>query len=330
MEREVPPGILLAALAIALAGCATAPPTATPPPAPTATPTPTPTPTPTSQPTKVTPLVWPTYTPVITLPPLPPLGDSITGTDILFGSSTPDCQLPCWRGLVIDRSGQDDIQAMYEEVFGIDETYDIFGATTRSTTIPGVFEVSLSQSSESGNYLTVNAYVSKETGTLRGLDIAWDDLTIGESTTPLRVIRELGEPLLMLAAVHGMQGHIDPDHDPGWLHLTIVYKEGIAFYYLNKVIIQNRRSANRIVERSVRFCLSENDGVGSVNLMRPLAGGLDSLTPYQELSIVTSASGVELRPLQEIFNVSLAEVTELALQGGDACLYTDLMQIEFE
>lgn len=78
----------------------------------TATPQATETATPTCTPTATT-THPPSPTPEPTLPPTtgipaPALPGSM-GTSFLLGGNSPDCQLPCWNGLVIGESDTEDI-----------------------------------------------------------------------------------------------------------------------------------------------------------------------------------------------------------------------------
>lgn len=157
---------------------------------PTATATASSTPSPTRRPT-YTPLPTPTITQ--TPVPVPPREEWDLPYDFLFESSPADCQLPCWQGLEIGRSGAEEIQHMFDTTFGYAGRKDFFAHPLRtSPVVTGVEELGTCCGSEG---IAVNLWIDQDTRILRGLRFTWDGYKDTFADLSLeRVFREFGPP----------------------------------------------------------------------------------------------------------------------------------------
>lgn len=306
--------IMLVCSLAACAGSATAQTDTSPSPAPTLTPTLTVASTPTLSPTLALLL-----TGTLPSPPPPPFSSTLITDDFLFGDSTPACELPCWHGIVPGQSGRGDVQRLFDTVFGF-KGRDVFVYNVIPSRTPGIILVSevWSFGEEDNDSFEVIAVLDQETEILHELILGVVSQKFGETITPINVIGKLGQPLDILAAVETTQ---QPDY--GILNLLMIYQRGVSFryvYYGVKII--NKPSDNDIRESTVEFCFGESNALKGKNvvLFPPLLNGLDNLTSFQKSGTTDYIDTFQLRPLQDISNISVEEATRRILQEGDLCV----------
>jgi hypothetical protein len=270
-------------------------------PAPSATPQPAPTAT-------ATLTLVPTATPTRSLsaPRIPTTGEFPLGEDFLFEDQTPTCQLPCWQGLVVGKSGQEDVQSVFDFNYGGEDS-GIVGMIS-------LFHY-WSPATEIGTQFAVEIIMDDDTHTLRSIGFSW--LTLPGASPfvdidPQRVIAELGEPDFAMAAV--LRTAMGKMAD---VHVLMVYRQGTQFEFSYILDVDDRPSGD-----TVRFCLGQQVGQieGRVTITEPLTDGLEDLTAVQARFINPDRQYYDLVPLEEIFTVSAKEVTSRIQQGEDVCL----------
>lgn len=317
---------LLAVVGIlGLAACA-APPTAeteaSPAPAPTLTPSPTVASTPTFAPTSTPPLPTPDF-----------LDSPVAGMYLLAPSEDPACQLPCWQGLRVGESNREDIQAMFDRVFGFNGTLDFFAASPIPANSINPFDLEIPGTQATGYiwlteyngyypYYEVDPVVDKETGILQGIRFLYDPgMTVSEEGaitdsgyyrlhTPQQIIRTMGSPDYVFARLVG-----------GAVEFSLIYKEGVASF--STIIAPGeQRVVNGQAGTYGDFCLDAQSWVmdeyivGSFNDLNDV----DSLTPIQKKWIVDIIEGTSVVPVEEALGVTIERITEVALQDENPCI----------
>jgi hypothetical protein len=301
--------------------------TATAAPSSTATslPTLTPSPTVTSIPRTDTP--HPTRDPTVPTPILP----ASVSEDFFFGGNTPDCQLPCWNGLIVGESDCEDVQAVFVEVFGFDEVYDPFAELPPSYTIPGHpehqpnlppgFAVGGHRwGSENPTYgLDIMPWVEEETCTLMGLEFRWGrGGSFDPPTQPQHIIQELGMPsqMLILVQMTELADYLS-------VRLFTVYENGVVFFQAGHASIITTTTAEGDADRVAEFCLDDRGGFGGgeARIVAPLLS--DDWDPIQETFVGGALNDPHFVPIQEAFGINLEELTRIAIEEDNPCIYAD-------
>jgi hypothetical protein len=285
-------------------------------PSPTATSTITPTATITPRPTRTS---IPTETPVL---PTPAYSDWTLPDDFLLGAQTADCQLPCWQGLWMGESGPDEIQRMFETTFGFSSQHDFF---PDQIVIEGEYFVSrrwiVDEQKEDLFGLSVST--NSDTYLLRGISFGWSGTRFQQYLTPWQVIKELGPPTFIYAAVTQGERYMGV----GRLDLLVIYREGMTFYFERTVPVLQSQNASGEYELRAELCPTDAQW---------------SLTPHptKDFAFLTEPfpeePGSPLSTIQkhalsfrdrlnslEKFEVTIDEFVDVA-EEQDRCLYLEL------
>lgn len=260
----------------------------------------------------------PTNTPYYTPPPFSAVSIS---DDFFFEGLDLDCPLPCWQGLMVGESGRDEIQHVFDTVFAFNGTRDFLPENVQGRTVPGIYGTGWSwiTNEEADQHFGIGVWVDEESYLLRGIHFDWSSNAMDANMTPQRIIEHLGEP--SYATVSVARSEVATH---GNLTLTLIYDRGLAFYLPVGAPI-TITSTEEGYDESLLLCLSGPawssseyaiDYAKRAYLMEPLSAGLDDLTPLQEYFIGHDGSS----PLQELFGVTLAEVTQRVRQGEEVCL----------
>jgi hypothetical protein len=283
----------------------------------TTTPTPTETSTPTVAPTATrSPTVTPISTPVPDIP-TPALTRHILD-DLFFGGSSPDCRLPCWHDLRVNVSDRDDIQHMFDTVFGFRRFLyplsDFFASPPHGYDTIGHYWGLGSENRYGQFYLLAD--INKSTGKLATLDFQFHTrLTeYRPDVRPQRILRELGAPVLWLVSLpeHGGQG----DNFHLRMSSLMVYDDGISFYHPMDLHVDSPFTQNGVEVFSTEFCLDTYfDSIATIG--EPLADGFNNLTPAQE-PIYGIRDGMV--PIEEVFSISAEEIARRVTNENHLCL----------
>jgi hypothetical protein len=258
----------------------------------------------------------PTRTPTPTPPPLP----TAMMEDFLFaGNLTPDCWLPCWNGLRIGQSGRADVQEMFNTALGFT------GRNLFEEPLPYGYRPHLRGQDIMAQYWTSGDpfwnfgtlyIVTEDTGVLQAISFEWLSYFPGRPT-PQRVLRELGAPSHMLVRLES--GLIYPNQ--GGFSLMMIYQAGMIFIFDGGIWIDTTIT-DAGTEGEIEFSLGENLDIfaGAVRIVGPIDDNLENLTPLQTFFLEGTN---DLVPIQDVFGVSLEEITELA-QQENPCLYTEI------
>ncbi len=262
-------------------------------------------------------------TPTLVLP-TPPLPTWVMN-DFFFSSKSPGCELPCWQNLTVGKSSIDEIQHLFNTVFGFNGDYSLLEKPIIRD-VMGVYGKAHTwrfSDNPPESFITV-VWVDENTNVLKGIQFwwtQWSDNTLDSNMSAQRIIRELGQPSYMLTTKSATE-----DGAVGIVKLFMIYDNGLAFYTSLRVPI-TRTTGKPIVE----FCLGGERWNGAYNaatreayIMEPITDGLDHLSPLQQHLIGINIEDYGVRPFEEVFGASLEKVTQLALQDGDACFHADM------
>jgi hypothetical protein len=265
----------------------------------------------------------PTTQPTLTLSetvvpvPLPSLPDSVL-EDFLFSRDfDPDCGLPCWQGLIVGEADRDDIQKTLDSVFGFDGR-DVFSEPMPvlvEPPPPGLELAVATWSFPSSYRLSARFYVDTDTSLLEATAFNWG--TSGEVLAPItlpQIIREMGTPSKMLVLAEGQPG------DTTFFQINVIYSDGV-FFYLSGGVPTNLTPYEGRFEGLFELCLDHMFGNRDAIITRPIPHALEQLSPLQEQLFFIPEGAV---PFEQAFDVSLDELTDLALEQDGSCFQTDL------
>ena len=325
MKRLIKASTLLI-LVLLIAGCRPASaPTLTSPPPPTVTPRPTFTQraTPTST---VTPTTNPSPTPEPTPIPTPgvpptrvPLEATRLNQDIFFGeSAVANCELPCWNGLTVGQSGEDDIEAFFKNVIGLDEPpraveispSDILDLPDTYSRRTYEWMPLYDSEDEEGGDFGLTLYYYRSPATLAGIRINSMYGPFDRGMTPQRVLRELGTPSDIHMSVSDPERSID-----GFTSLYILYSEGYIFRYLTYITFN-------LVDGGVQFCLDDyhwNNDYDLYTVSAYIVEPFTEIPPFIQAFYHGGFTFEESNTMSAIFGVSLEEVTDMVTENDWAC-----------
>lgn len=249
--------------------------------------------------------------------------------NLLFGSRSPDCDLPCWQGLTPGESTSSDIEIFFNTTLGFNGAYDLMSNTEPSDNVPGLMIAVrpwiFRQDGANAWLLSISTWINDDTQLLEGVTFSITDTRFRPYLVPQQVLRELGMPSHMMAGFQSTESATI-----SVLDLLIVYEQGVTFYYPD--ILIRRVPTTQANIYSGEFCLDQlvnelNSSIDLFNadvyLTKPFSTGLDQLSPFQEYSVGSLIEFFNLQPFEEVFGVSLEEVTQMAIDQDNACVYAD-------
>lgn len=284
----------------------------------TLTQTPTLTETPSATPT-VTSTLGPSPTPA----PTPIFGSVRVGNDFLFGNQPEGCRLPCWQGLVTGKSDVHDIQKAFEAAFGFSGMSDLPPESVfEDSGMPGLLVLpqqwTLQYRGEAGvDTFFVAAWVQRDTRILEAIRLNGEGSQFESYISLQRVMRELGTPSHILVS-------LGPTEAGVWanLELMIIYDEGIAIYYGVRILgVLEQAGGDEVAE----LCLGNMPEypITNVFLTKSIEGNdIETLlSPLRYMGIDSKKIQSRFSTFQEAFGLSLEEVTKLAQERDNACVY---------
>lgn len=289
-----------------------------------ATAMPTLTPNPTLTETPASPTLTPTLTPTSgaspTPAPTPVFGAGRVGVDFLFGNQPEGCELPCWQGLVVGKSDAGDIQTMFDTAFGFNGSKIFqFEHLEGDPDLPGFVATSYSWTfRETLNWrdgFLVVAWIHEDTRILEAIDLDSEGNEFKPYSSPQQILRGLGVPSRMRVS-------IQQSEDPRWglLNLVTMYGDiGVTVHHAGAISITPDSQGNDVA----KFCLGgllDPHYIVDVYLTAPFPSTASELSPVQEYYIGSGAYSND-NLFQDVFGMSLEEVTKLAQEKDNACIY---------
>lgn len=280
---------------------------------PTHTPSNTPAPSLTPNPTNT---AGPSPTPI----PTPAFGSAGVGNDFLFGNQPDDCELPCWQRLRVGQSDADDIQRMFETAFGFSEFQDMVGDTAESSDVPGMIAVTqvwtmVTPTPKTSFYVSV--WLGKDAQIVEAIELFANSPQFERYIFPRQVLRKLGVPSNMLVRVDRTE---KAEHGVAML-MMFYYDKGITVIY-NLPAPIDIMNINDSSDDIATLCLGKSIYGMHVYLTKPLNNDLDTLSPLQQFLFgnVIEWWRSSLKPFEDVFDISLEEVTRLAEQQTNPCV----------
>ena len=256
------------------------------------------------------PTITPTDVPTLSTNRLP---DSVEN-EFFFGGNSPECQLPCWNGLIIGESGQENIQAVFDEVLGVNGMVDLFAEPPASYVpdayAPEGFDIVGYRWSNrvSLDYLEILLYVEEESHILRGMSFDWGTSGLFDPHISLgTILRELGPPSQLLMDLSMTEAAYYEGFD-----ITVVYEEeGIAFFLYAGLDVD--------VETGLAdYCLEDEFDTRAF-ITEPVQSGFRDMTPPQESMLGFISGNDRLEPSEGVIGLTAEELTALAMQEEDPC-----------
>jgi len=280
-------------------------------------------PTPTMMPSPsqtLTPTVTATSTQAIPTPTFPAIeASNLRLFDFIFGDSTSECALPCWKGLVAGKSDREDVQQMFDTVFGFNGTVDFFDSSLieRGDRLLGIHELDTTVYLSSIPNMDLNLYVtlSPATDTVTGIVFQWgvDSRTLKADVTPERIMKKLGPPSKIYAQylkvpVEGMDE----------MRFLMIYEEGIAFYATTYALEID------IPPYTIKFCVddrfsSNSTYAGDIYLSPAFPEREVDFTVFQQGTVLRNRSNHSLAPIEQIFGITTEQFADAVLNGQQKC-----------
>ncbi len=256
-------------------------------------------------------LPTPTSTPTITM--TPEFHNPNPGEDIFF---TPydddDCQLPCWQGLRIGESTIDDVQVMFDRVFGLTVTEESF-ITYLEDDLPrdevaGTRMFKHFWELPGYSYFQINVVVDLDANILQGILLFQfrGDGTVFSPHSPEQIIDMEGLPdyILMSSAV---EDHVD---------LILAYREGFVFQYLMDATISEETIEGKNKSQST-FCLNGPIRVSTYYVVPPFEDPKNE--PLAPIHRGWFWKFEKKESSEDVIGLSAEEIGEMALQSDNPC-----------
>jgi hypothetical protein len=267
----------------------------------------------------------PTDTPSPTrfFPPTPTLSPALLEA-LFFGGKSEDCQLPCWEGLSIGESTPEDVQSVFDRIFGVNgylyDTSDWANNLPEYTEMAEFwrFEPEDTSSSYVGKFYVL-AWVDSESQLLEGLQFNFSVIFTPGSEEPQpdanfqRILRELKTPSTWLVELRpGGQGegfHIQ-------FYSYIKYASGINFYHFGELPATVSSTADGIEQYTAELCLSDHFA-RSINISRPITESGANPTPLQEF--LNQPVDMEVIPIEDALGINLKAIYQRATEEDNPC-----------
>lgn len=257
----------------------------------------------------------PTFTPL----PSPTLAPFLI-SDLVFQRNPQDCILPCWQSLRVGSSSADDVYTMLERVFSLNEPtylpagdydppqgYQVMGNTWDLSHPPLRYL----------NSFAILALINQSTNRLEGLNLAFQtyDPEFDPHISPRRAMTELGIPSFWLVQteVGGQDSSLE-------VMSIMIYQSGVIFFQRYSLTLNpegNDQPANKVAQ----FCLGNNVfSEALLGIGEPFVNGYKNLSPAQTWTYVYKLDDPRYRPIQDVFNVSLGEISKRISHETNPCL----------
>jgi hypothetical protein len=284
-----------------------------------------------------TPTLAVSYAPTAVLPtPSLPLSNKVgfPFSDFFFDNSGyPGCELPCWKGLTIGKSNSEQVQHMFDTEFGFKGTLDFRTVPTLTKAdletlgvgnLPETYIMGYGWFNRPTGLFQVAAALNQNTDLFDGLAFLW---TVNQPSgfqvdmTPQDFLKRLGTPSQMWASVN-----ISESATVGGLDLIMVYDQGIVLKWVSSVPMTLSNGSIK-----AKFCLGKSTPeagtglLGSIYIVEPFPNDPSHLSTFQQAVQANINRTIKIRglvPFEDVFGITPDAATQLALKGGDNCIYS--------
>lgn len=276
-----------------------------------------------------TPMLTAAPSPSPTLAPTPVFGTAQVGEDFLFEGQPSGCELPCWQNLNPGETRAHEVQKMLDMAFGFSGTYDFIEHAKPDKEIEGLRWTGFTWDIVPGSidtfspeFFNINVWIDENSQMLEAIQLLAVSQRFGETTSPQYVIKKLGMPSRGLASVQ-RTAVMDLGSGAFMLH----YDQGVTILYTGILFSIDPKLIDDPNDDIAEVCLGtlhSKSGIYWVDvyLTQPFQNGFDELTPIQEY-LMNSRMTVTNPPFdefEEVFDLSLEDITRLAQQKENACL----------
>jgi hypothetical protein len=227
---------------------------------------------------------------------------------ILFNGFNDECAVPCWYGLKIGESDQEDVQSLFDNVFGFNGTIDFWaphdGVAVNFRMFLNPIEGMLGTGyqwadRDTEDNIGIGAFVDEQTKTLQGIVIIWGGRTSGfADVTPSDLFERLGTPSSILV-----------DATPR--EALFIFDVGIAFHFFvfpDKELCFGEDKFDEVFE------------IGTLVITSSLENRLNNLSALETHYFGRFITNDNLRPVEEVTNMTPEMITQSVLNGEDNCL----------
>lgn len=240
---------------------------------------------------------------------------STIADNILFApSADPDCQLPCWQGLTVGKSDQDDALQMFDEVFGLKVSDNFFQETPmeplRDDETPSIKYARYGWEFPSGTF-NISVAVDKETLFIIGFQITHSSRPRKLYLhTPQEIMQHVGSPSEIY-----IEPEIKSGGDTYLIRLMLVYNEGMAFWFHQEVSEVQQAEVNYI-----NLCFNNTVILSTYTFVEPFDSLEGDLDPVQTEWIQRFALRTVLEPSEEVLGMTAEEIGAVAVQEENPCI----------
>lgn len=272
-------------------------------------------------------LIWypPTNIPTSTVSPpsssspTPNYSTSLMVDDFIFTQVVPGCELPCWNGIRIGESGSEDLDIMFEKVFGfVPLNGDVFEPSPfiglRATQYYWLFDPP--NPIRDIFFLLV---VQDNDQVVRGIRLTWSYAPMNNIVSVQRIIQELGEPNQVWVSSHILEGATSQALD-----LLIIYQSGIAFSIRRFVPIV---WDNNLEKGTLELCLGgqkwgESEYIeGQAFITQPVPSERADMSSLQEELFGSDLDAFSPVPIETFFDITPEQLTDFVLRETEPCIY---------
>jgi hypothetical protein len=263
----------------------------------------------------------------IPTPALPQITDhSFRLNELIFDHiGTTTCSLPCWAGLNTGEAGLSDLAELFNSMFHfppdlnpaqINGLSDLALIALGLDSIPEIYPVGNEWDLAELGLIDVIGWLDQDTDLLHAVSFHWhmsDPELFKVEFTAEDLIVALGSPDQMLVRVNRTSLNTLSQ-----VNFLMAYSEGVTFYADYKIPITSTTNGDL-----VEFCLdSSGSKNGDLLLSEPLDPDLVELTALQDRVFGADIDYWQLTPVEEVFDLSPDEITELIQSGESVCLQT--------
>lgn len=273
--------------------------------------------------------------PILPTPlPLVPDARDFNFAEFFFDDTiVPNCELPCWRGLIIGRSKADNVKYLFDNTFGVEGARNV-----------GLGVLKLRAANKDQNTISylwtiepigigafaVRTRLAQDGGRLQLMMFYWE---MGDSSkleirmTPVDVVKRLGAPSHLLASAN-LQGGASS----GTIALLMIYDQGVVFEFTRQIptrIVFKDAVHKDVDSVFLDLCLADTIAIpgetfltGNVYLMPAFLDGLNQMLPIQQELVASSITRNSLEPIENVFQIDSNQFSELALTRLDPCLHS--------
>ena len=212
---------------------------------------------------------------------------------------------------------------MFDTEFGFNGTVDFHTSSTFSKSdlgisdLPGTYVMDYVWYPKPSGLFDVATLLDQNSDQVVGLIFEWSvngSPAFQIDMTPQDFLQRLGTPSQMLASVS-----ISESATVGGVHLLVVYDHGVVLHWISSVPMSSMKA---------KFCLGSSTYAaggglgGQITIVEPFTDRLNNLSAFQKIVVANQIQIHGLLPFEDVFGITPEAATQLALKGGDNCLYS--------